>query len=146
MLFQVHKNTVRAWLKTGLQPVDNRRPMLILGRQLSSFLHARRTQRRQRCRLGQFYCMRCRTPMTSAGRMAEYLPITSSSGNLRGTCSDCGSRMYRRVALQKLALVASVLQVALPQVEQRIEDTACPSLNCDLVQEPDTYANAQSGK
>jgi hypothetical protein len=146
MLFQVHKNTVRAWLKIGLQPVDNRRPMLILGRQLSSFLHARRTHNRQRCRLGQFYCMRCRAPKTSAGRMAEYLPITSSSGNLRGTCSDCGTRMFRRVALQKLVLVANLLQVALPQSEQRIGDTACPSLNSDLVQEPDTYANAQSGK
>ena len=146
MLFQVHKNTVRAWLKTGLQPVDNRRPMLILGLQLSSFLHARRKHRRQRCRPGQFYCMRCRAPKNSAARSAEYLPITSIWGNLRGTCSDCGTRMYRRVSLQKIPLLAGILQVALPQGQHRIADTACPSLNCDLILEPDTYANAQSGK
>ena len=40
MLLAVHKNTLRNWLKVGLLPVDDRRPILILGRQLSSFLHA----------------------------------------------------------------------------------------------------------
>ena len=146
MLFRVHKNTVRAWLRSGLEPVDNRRPVLILGRRLSGFLHARRKQARQRCQPGQFYCLRCRAPKNSVGRRAEYRPTTSSSGNLRGTCVDCGSRMCRRVSFQKIKAAAGDLQVTLPQAQPRIEDTACPSLNCDLVQEPDTYANAQSGK
>ena len=146
MLFRVHKNTVRAWLKAGLESVDGRRPALILGRKLSGFLYARRQHNRQRCRPGQFYCMRCRRPRSTAGRRVEYLPITPSYGNLRGACSDCGTRMYRRVSLRKIPLLAGVLQVALPQGQQRIEDTACPSLNSDFVQEPDTYANTQSGK
>ena len=146
MLLRVHKNTVRTWLKYGLKPIDGRRPVLIGGRTLSGFLHARRQHSRQRCRPGQFYCMRCRAPKASAARRAEYLPITSSSGNLSGACSDCGTRMYRRVSLQKLPMVAGDLQVTLPQGLLRIADTACPSLNSDLVQEPDTYANAQSGK
>jgi hypothetical protein len=90
--------------------------------------------------------MRCRAPKTSTAGRAEYLPVTLSSGNLRGACSDCSTRMYRRVSLRKIPLLAGVLQVALPQGRQRIEDTACASLNSDLVQEPDTYANAQSGK
>ena len=146
MLFDVHKNTVRIWLKSGLETVDGRRPVLILGRTLSGFLYARRKDNRRRCQPGQFYCMRCRAPKTSTAGSAEYLPITSIFGNLRGTCSDCGTRMYRRVSLQKIPLLAGILQVALPQGQPRIEDTACPSLNCDLVQEPETYANAQSGK
>ena len=146
MLFRVHKNTVRAWLKSGLETVDERRPVLILGRNLSGFLYDRRKHNRQRCRPGQFYCMRCRAPKTSAARRAEYLAITSIFGNLRGTCSDCGTRMYRRVSLQKIPLLAGILQVALPQGQPRIADTACPSLNSDLVQERETYANAQSGK
>jgi hypothetical protein len=32
MLFRVHKNTVCTWLKSGLRPIDSRRPILILGR------------------------------------------------------------------------------------------------------------------
>jgi hypothetical protein len=78
--------------------------------------------------------------------MADYLPITSSSGNLRGTCPDCGTRMFRRVSLQKLATVAGDLQVQLPQAEQRIEDCSSSSLNSDFARKADTHANAQSGK
>ena len=146
MLFKLHKNTVRGWLKLGLESIDDRRPVLILGRRLSGFLHARRQQGRQRCGPGQFYCLRCRAPKEPASRKADYVPITPTSGNLRGICRDCGCRVYRRVALRKLAVSAGNLEVQLPQAQERIADTACASLNCDLVQEPDTYANAQSGK
>ena len=145
-LFGTHRNTIRGWLKLGLERVDNHRPTLMLGRKLSAFLHARREGARQRCKPGQFYCLRCRAPRDPVSRRVDYVPITPASGNLKGTCPDCGSRMYRRVSLHKLAALVGHLEVQLPQAEQRITDTACPSLNCDLVQEPDTYANAQSGK
>ena len=72
MLLAVHKNTLRNWLKVGLLPVDDRRPILILGRQLSSFLHAQRQEKTKRCRPGQFYCFRCRAPKTSAASRADY--------------------------------------------------------------------------
>ena len=136
-LFKVHKNTVRAWLKSGLQQIDGRRPTLLLGRQLASFLHARREHKRQRCRPEELYCFCCRAPRTSAARRADYLPITPSSGNLRAICSECGTRMYRRVSFRKLATAVGDLQVALPQAQQRIVEGAEPSLNCDLEREPD---------
>ena len=62
MLFRVHKNTVRGWLKSGLKPIDGRRPILILGRQLASFIHARREYTRQRCKTSfcQPYLQLCR--------------------------------------------------------------------------------------
>jgi len=146
MILGVHKNTVRNWLKAGLQPVDNRRPILILGRQLSSFLYARRKEKTQRCRPGQFYCLRCRAPRTSAARKADYLPITPTSGNLRGTCSDCGTRIYRRVSREKLAAVVGDLHVTMPQAQQRIEESARPSSNSDFGHEAGTYAQTQSRK
>ena len=45
MVVKAHKNTVRGWLKSGLETVDDRRPTLVLGRKLSAFLHARREAR-----------------------------------------------------------------------------------------------------
>jgi hypothetical protein len=146
MLFNVHKNTVRGWLKSGLEAVDERRPALVLGRTLSAFLHARRRRSRQRCGPGQFYCLRCRAPKYPAARKADYVPITPRSGNLRGSCADCGSRIYRRVSLRKLAASAGNLDVQLPQAQPRIEDTPSPSLNSDLRRDLDAYANAQPGK
>jgi excisionase family DNA binding protein len=145
-LLGVHKNTVRGWLKAGLPAVDRRRPILILGRHLSRFLHARRKEKSKRCRPGEFYCLRCRAPKTTVAHKAEYLPITGTSGNLRGTCSDCGARIYRRVSMEKLAIVAGDLQITVPQAQERIEETVCPSLNSDLGHEAHTYAQSQSRK
>ena len=36
-MFSIHKNTVRAWIKNGLQACDGKRPTLILGREPPSF-------------------------------------------------------------------------------------------------------------
>ena len=141
-LFNVHKNTVREWLKAGLPKIDGRRPILILGRQLASFLHARRERRRQHCGAGELYCFRCRAPKGASSRTAEYLPLTPGSGNLKATCADCGTRMYRRVSLRRLAASAGDLRVALPQAQQRIVEGLEPSVNCDLERVPD----AQRGK
>jgi hypothetical protein len=146
MIFPVHKNTVRSWVACGLEPIDNRRPMLFLGSKLSGFIHARRLQSKRRCRPGLFYCMRCRAPRAALAQRADYQPTTSSSGNLRGICADCGARMYRRTSLQKLAAGAGELQVQLPHAQQRIGDCSDPSLNSDSAREADTHANAQSGK
>ena len=132
MLFRRHKNTVRNWLKVGLQPVDNRRPILILGRELSRFLHARREHARQRCRPGQLYCVRCRAPKLSGGGTGRLRADHIELWKFQGTAADCGTRMYRRVAWRKLTAVAGDLQVQLPQAQQRIADTAAPSSNCDL--------------
>ena len=146
MVSKVHKNTVRGWLKSGLETVDARRPTLVLGRKLSAFLHARRQHARQRCKPGHFYCLRCRAPKEPASRKADYVPITPTSGNLKGTCPDCGSRIWRRVALRKLTASAGNLKVQLPQAQQRIEDTPGPSPNSDLSHESEAYADAQPGK
>ena len=145
-LFRVHKNTVRAWVKSGLPTTDARRSILILGRELARFLHERRQRTRQQCQPGQFYCLRCRSPREPASRVAAYVPITSSSGNLRGQCGDCGVLMWRRVSLTRLSVVAGALDVTFQGAQQRIEDNSCFSLNSDLAQEASTHANAQPGK
>ena len=41
-ILDVHKNTVRQWLKNGLPAIDDRRPLLILGSELSAYLKKRR--------------------------------------------------------------------------------------------------------
>jgi hypothetical protein len=126
----------------GTLTVDGRRPILILGRHLASFLHVRRERRRQRCRAGELYCFRCRAPKGSVAHTVEYLPLTATSGNLRAVCADCGTRMYRRVSLSKLAAVTLGINIALPEAQQRLIEGANPSVNCELEQKPD----AQRGK
>ena len=137
-LFGIHRNTVKEWIKRGLPTSDDRRPMLILGRALESFLESKRAKNKQSCHAGEIYCVRCRKPQTPAGDMAEYQPLTSNLGNLVGICPSCESMMYRRVSLAKLTQVSANLDVTLPQVLLRIGESPQPCVNSDLRQGAET--------
>ena len=131
-LFGVHKNSVRNWVKGGLPTCDDRRPMLILGRDLVAFLHARRVKNKRPCQHGEIYCMRCRMPQRPAGNMAEYQPITSTSGNLIAICPCCESMMYRRVNLAKLVQIGANLEITMPKALPHIDESVQPCVNSDL--------------
>jgi hypothetical protein len=126
-----HKNTVRAWFKQGLRPIDGRRPTLIHGLELASFLQKRRMSGKRPCPPGHMYCLKGRLPKQPAAGMADYLPISDTSGNLRALCPDCGRFMHRRASLAKLNVVGVGLDIAFPQAVSRIRESAIPSLNCD---------------
>jgi Homeodomain-like domain len=121
-LFGLHKNTVRHWLKQGLVGIDDRRPMLILGRELSLFLHERRQKAKQVCGPGRIYCIACRAPKPPAGKMAECIPAGPRAGNLRGICPDCDRLIYRRVNLAKIDAVRGDLEVTFTRPQPRIRD------------------------
>jgi hypothetical protein len=131
-LCSVHKNTIRRWIKDGLPTCDKKRPTLIVGEILASFLQARRTKNKQTCRPGEIYCVRCRSPKTPAGDMADFDPVTSEIGNLVAICPDCSSLMNRRVNLSKLDQVRGRIDVSLPQALQRLIESNQSSVNSDL--------------
>ena len=131
-LFDVHRNTVREWVKRGLPTNDGRRPMLILGRDLVAFLTARRAKNKRTCLPGEIYCMRCRVPRAPAGEMVDYLPLTATLGNLAAICSACETMMYRRVSIAKLERVRGTLDITMPQALEHIGESAQPTVNSDL--------------
>ena len=122
-LLSVHKNTVREWIKRGLPIIDDKRPKLILGRDLSSFLQAKRTKNKRPCKPGEMYCLRCRTPKAPAENMVEYRPKTERLGNLFGICPDCGAGMNRSVNPAKLKQIRGQMEITLPQGVRRIVDS-----------------------
>ena len=131
-LFDVHRNTVREWVKRGLPTNDGRRPMLILGRDLIAFLTARRAKNKRTCLPGEIYCMRCRVPRAPAGEMVDYLPLTATLGNLVAICSACETMMYRRVSMAKLEQVRGKLDITMPQALEHIGESAQPTVNSDM--------------
>src|SRR5262249_59223382 len=136
-----HKNPVRAWIKQGLQPVDGRKPTLIHGLELVRFLQHRRMSGKRPCPPSHMYCVKCRSPKRPAAGMADYLPITNGSGNLRALCPDCGTFMHRRAAFAKLSLVGAGLDIAFPQSASRLEGSTAPSVNRDLNMKADGHEN-----
>ena len=116
VLFAIHKNTVRRWVKDGLATSDDKRPMLILGTDLVAFLQARRTKNKRPCKPGEIYCVRCRAPKFPAANMVEYASVTKKLGNLIAICPDCGAIMNRIVSLARIAQMHGVMDISFPQV------------------------------
>lgn len=131
-LFGIHKNTVREWIKAGLLVLDDKRPMLILGRELSVFLQARRIKNKQNCQPGEMYCFRCRTPKAAADDMADYLPQTEKLGMLKAICPDCHTMMNRRVSIAKLGQVRAKLAITFPLGLDQVSNSIQPTVNSDL--------------
>lgn len=142
-LLGVHRNTVREWIKRGLPTSDDRRPTLVLGRDLVAFLQAKRAKNKRSCEPGEIYCMRCREPRAPAGEMADYMPLTATTGNLIGICPVCETLMYRRASAARLALVKGCLDITLPQAERHIDESAQPSVNSDFAKDPAHHGHAQ---
>lgn len=133
-LFGVHKNTVRAWVKAGLETCDQRRPTLILGDVLAEFLKTRRAKNKQSCQPGEIYCVRCRAPRRPALDVAEYQPMTKTVGSLSGICPDCGIMIYRRVSMAKLPLVRGKLEVTFPKGGRSLIESNNPTPDSDFRQ------------
>lgn len=89
LLFSVHKNTVRAWVKAGLPVCDDQKPMLILGSVLREYLRAKNKKRKQTCTPYEMYCFSCKAPKKPAENMVDYEPINDTTGRMIGICSSC---------------------------------------------------------
>lgn len=141
-LFGVHKNTVRSWLKQGLAAIDDRRPILILGHELSRFLRERRQKAKQTCGPGRIYCIACRAPKVPAGKMAECTPTGPLAGNLCGICPDCDRIIYRRVNLAKIDPIRGELEITFTQPRPSIRESTVPFVNCDSGEKAQANENA----
>ncbi len=128
----VHRHTVRRWITSKALPaLTDKRPHLILGRDLQAFLFAP-SPGRARLKPGEFYCVKCRLPKRPALGMADYMPINDRICNLRGICPDCEILIYRRVALDKLDAVSGDLEITRPPTEQHLLERSRPSINVDF--------------
>lgn len=131
-LFSSHKNTVRRWIKDGLTCIDDKRPMLVLGQVLVEFLQTRRAKKRRICKQGELYCVRCRSPKSPVGDMAEYFPVTQKFGNLTAICPDCDAIMNRLVSLAKIDEFRGEMDISFSEAQRHLIESTKPSVNSDL--------------
>lgn len=137
-LFGIHRNTARAWLKSGLPTIDKARPALIAGGDLVDFLVKRRQRNKRPCAAGELFCLRCRVPRRPAGNEALYQPVTAVTGNLVGTCPECSLRMFRRVSRARLDAVRGDLAIRMPEGPEHIRESPHCSVNCAFTEEATT--------
>jgi hypothetical protein len=97
-----------------------------------AFLQARRAKNKQPCKPGELYCVRCRSPKSPAGDMAEYSPITEKFGNLIAICPDCDAFMNRHVSLAKIGQDRGKIDISFPEEVRHLIDSTKPTVNSDL--------------
>jgi len=120
LLYGVHKNTVKAWLKRGLKRIDDHRPYLMLGTDLRLFLKDLRTINKRPCELGEIYCMKCREPRIPEQGSITFESASSKSGRIKGSCNVCFSPMNKYFRLVDLALLQRHFAVILPLQQKRL--------------------------
>ena len=120
LLYDVHKNTVRAWLRRGLTKIDNQRPYLILGRDLRQFLKDLRTINKRPCELGEIYCMKCKMPRIPEQGSTIFEAELSRYGRIKASCNVCNSAMNRYFRLADLEMLQRHFAVILPLQQKRL--------------------------
>ena len=140
----VHKNTVRRWIKDALPTIGGRGQALILGSELRRLLEAKRMHAKRPCPPGFMFCLKCREPRPPAAGMIDYRPLTSASGNLEGLCPVCSRLMYRRIKQTNVSAFEAELERALSLARRRLIERPSPSLNSDSKSGPGTHADSSS--
>ena len=79
--------TIRQWLKGGMDRLDCNRPTIIMGFQVLAFLEARKASVSRPLGLGEFYCLRCKTPRSALGAMADYVATSTTGGHSSTRCT-----------------------------------------------------------
>ncbi|MER9142040.1 helix-turn-helix domain-containing protein [Mesorhizobium sp. M0871] len=110
-LFGCHKNTIRNWFRAGLQPIDDRRPMLFSGHDVNAFHAEQRATMKRPCAPGELYCLPCRKAQWPAGDMAEFVESGKGRGRMRAICPDCGRLLFQAVSSARLAEFQALLDV-----------------------------------
>lgn len=134
-LLGVHKHTVSRWIDRGLPLIEQKRPFLIHGSDLRDFLMAQQP-RKQPCRAGEIYCVRCRAPKRPACDMVDYIPKTTTTGLLTGICPTCELLIHRMVNVAALSSVRGDLSVTRQCPQQRLTDSSDPIRSVVFAKEP----------
>lgn len=121
-LLGVHRNTVRQWLKLGLEPLDSCRPLLIHGAALKAFLAKRQDDRRTKCGPGEFYCFHCKAPRKPWEGLVDVVDHGPNLVRLGALCEVCETAMHRTVSRPKLEATLEVIaqsQLASERISDR---------------------------
>lgn len=131
-IFGVHKNTVASWVKNGLPCLKEKRPFLIMGSDLKSYLKNKRTSKKQKCNSNELYCLSCKRPTTPFDNFVEYIPASPTKGRLTGFCEECECNINKFVSFNSIAMYSTIFDLRYTKALEHISDTNKPLLISDF--------------
>lgn len=143
-LLNCHRQTVVRWVKNdGLEADQSRRPWLIRGADLKTFLGHRQAKRRCRLESKTLYCLGCKCPQEPAGRMADYTQQTATTGMLSALCPTCGALMNKVIKRADLDAIRASVDVTVQQACPRLVSREGAPSDVTFDREKKTHAKAQ---
>lgn len=129
-LYGLHKNAVLRWIQKGLPVIDQKKPYLIHGSELTTYLKNKQGERKHKCKPDEFFCCKCRVPRKAWENQADILIRNEIKLSISGLCADCDTKIHRAGAVKKLAEYQKTFSIQTMQ-GQHIIDRSSPSVMCD---------------
>jgi excisionase family DNA binding protein len=139
-----HRQTVVRWVNNmGLTADTTRKPWLIKGTDLKSFLGHRRQKVKCKLSLHHLYCLGCKGPQEPDGKIADYAQHSVSTGMLTALCPACGCIMNKIIRRDNLEALRAKIDVTLQQADARIVSRTDTPLNVTFNNKAETDVKAR---
>jgi hypothetical protein len=103
--------TIRNWIKDGLPVMTSRKPYLILGADIRSYIKAKSKAAKSPLAKNELYCLSCRAGRKPLDMAVEAFPNTPKTTRLMGICGRCGARTTRMISNAKTDEFAQTFQI-----------------------------------
>ncbi len=141
-VYNKHVGTVQRWHREGMKVLDDhKRPILVMGYDVRTFLSGHVAKRRHPLAPGEFFCPRCRLARrpkpgtltaTDAGRR---MGREARQVYVYGVCEACGQKMIAFTSDKKIGFQFPDLAAKATEQAGSIIGGESPSVNVDLVRE-----------
>jgi len=108
-VLDVHQRTIQAWVKEGLMPLEDSKPMLFLGADVNEFLKNKNKARKHNLLKNQFYCLKCKKAVYSKNNEVLLVKTGNVTGknqtpeiHVVGSCCNCNNYIFRFSNMTKI--------------------------------------------
>ncbi|RKX18570.1 MAG: hypothetical protein DRP35_09060 [Candidatus Zixiibacteriota bacterium] len=136
----VHPRTIQVWRKQGMVPIEaHSRKLLFMGFEIIRFISEKQQKRKQKLKVNEFFCPRCKSPKTSMLNDIKILVTNKKIGiddlsiHIKGICEKCHCTLTRFSSKTKLK--NSYWGLKLKEGHVRLEGYPPSALNTDIKQE-----------
>jgi len=104
---RLHKQTIRKWIKGGLNTIDKGKPVLIYGNDLIAYIKARNIKNKCSTDFDQLFCMKCQDARYIYQNMIK-VDQNGSSLKVSGLCRKCKAKMFQNYKLDDFSQLRKI--------------------------------------
>lgn len=103
--------TIRKWVKDGLPVMGSRKPMLISGLALRTYIREKNKAAKRPLATDELTCLSCRAGRKPAGMYVNMVPLTTKTALLKGKCDCCEAKATRIIATRDIPKFAETFHL-----------------------------------